>query len=118
MGRIRFGYFGDEVWKVKKMYKLIDIDDLREEFGVSADCANCLRTPEECANNRSYTMQDICILLDEKALDTEDAIPIKWMSDNLFSGSGAQHKAFERVMKMWGKQKAKAAAGGGIDDAD
>ena len=57
--------------------RLIDVDELRADYGMAEDCKDCKTGYRSCQYNNTYTKMNFCGWLDDAP--TVDAIPINWI---------------------------------------
>ena len=49
----------------KKHGDLIDMNDLKKEYGMGFDCNNCVSNLKPCEYNAIYAKMDFCLMLDD-----------------------------------------------------
>ena len=57
------------------MGRLIDVDELRADYGMAEDCKDCKAGYRSCEYDRSYSKMDFCGWLDDAP--TVDAVPVQ-----------------------------------------
>lgn len=57
--------------------RLIDVDELRADYGMADDCKDCKTGYRSCQYDNTYTKMNFCGWLDDA--QTVDAIPINWI---------------------------------------
>ena len=57
--------------------RLIDVDELRADYGMAEDCKDCKTGYRSCQYDNTYTKMNFCGWLDDA--QTVDAIPINWI---------------------------------------
>ena len=57
--------------------RLIDVDELRADYGMAEDCKDCKTGYRSCQYDNTYTKMNFCGWLDDA--ETVDAIPINWI---------------------------------------
>ena len=57
--------------------RLIDVDELRADYGMAEDCKDCKTGYRSCQYDNTYTKMNFCGWLDDAP--TVDAIPINWI---------------------------------------
>ena len=70
-----YGYHMEMVKLPEEHGRLIDLDELKADYGMKDDCADCDKElrgkSRECEFNRAYTKMDVCGWLDNASVVVE-----------------------------------------------